>query len=136
MSTFHPQFSIMYTLIILFYIALLGIIGMIWYKHHEAKTGHLSVVARLGRGSDHLFSTIFAAVHRFFSYINRHTFIALGHWVAFHILASVRKVYVELKHKFISHPQGKKMIDAVRGRGEVRKHGASFYLRKISANDK
>jgi len=41
-------------------------------------------------------------------------------------------VYVELKHLFMQNPHGKRMIDAVRGRGEVKHHGASFYLKMIS----
>jgi hypothetical protein len=51
------------------------------------------------------------------------------------VLKYVRGWYVELKHKFISTPQGKRMMDAVRGRGQVKDHGASFYLRRISAEE-
>jgi preprotein translocase subunit SecG len=126
----------MYTLIIVFYISLLGIIGMILYKRHEVKTGKPTMVSRLGRGSDHTFQSVFGAAKKSLSYLNRHTFIALAHWIAFHILVRIRTFYVELKHRFISHPQGKKMIDAVRGRGEVKDHGASFYLRRISPDER
>lgn len=122
----------MYTLIIVFYAALLGIVLMLLFKRHEVKTGHPSLFSRLGRGTDHIFHAVFSAVSHAFSIFNRHTAIALAQWLAIHVLSRVRKVYVELKHRFISNPHGKKVIDAVRGRGEVRDHGASFYLRRIS----
>ena len=122
----------MYTLITIFYISLLGIILMLVLKRHEFKTGHPSIVSRIGRGSDHFFHSIFSAVSLSLSYINKHTFVALAHWIAFHILVRIRAIYVELKARFIEHPQGRKMLDTVRGRGEIRKEGASFYLRRIS----
>lgn len=125
----------MYTLIALFYASLVAMLVMVVSKRHEVKTGKPSVLSRLGQGSDHFFHTIFTAVGGFFSYINKHTFIALAQWVAIHVLKYIRGWYVELKHKFISTPQGKKMMDAVRGRGQVRDHGASFYLRRIGESD-
>lgn len=122
----------MYILITIFYVALLGIILMLILKRHETKSGHPTIISRLGRGSDEFFHTLFSSIRATFSYINKHTVIALGHWIAFHILVHIRKVYVEIKARFIAHPQGKKMIDAVRGRGDVSKEGASFYLRRIA----
>jgi hypothetical protein len=126
----------LYTLITIFYASLLAITAMLLLKRHEVKTGKESIVSRIGSGTDHVFQAMFSSVSKGFSYINRHTFIALAHLIAFHILKNVRKVYIELKHRFISNPQGKKLIDAVRGRGEVTDHGASFYLRRISPEDK
>ena len=122
----------MYTLISIFYISLFGIILMVLLKRHEVKSGHPTIVSRLGKGSDDFFHAIFSSVGKFFSYINKHTFIALGHWIAFHVLVRIRKVYVDVKARALEHPQGKKMLDAVRGRGEVKDHGASFYLRRIA----
>jgi hypothetical protein len=122
----------MYTTIGIFYGSLIVILAMILLKRREVKTGHPTMVSRLGRGSDHFFHAIFSAVGNAFSYLNKHTFVALGHWIAFHILVHIRRVYVEIKDSFLKTPQGKKMLDAVRGRGEVRNHGASFYLRRIS----
>jgi hypothetical protein len=122
----------MYTTIGIFYFSLIVILLMIVLKRREVKSGHPSILSRLGRGSDQFFHTIFNAVGTALSYINKHTFVALGHWVAFHILVHIRKVYVEIKASFLATPQGKKMLDAVRGRGEVKDHGASFYLRRIS----
>ncbi|MEI8328001.1 MAG: hypothetical protein WCG02_02590 [Candidatus Taylorbacteria bacterium] len=122
----------MYTLISIFYISLIGAIGMLLMKRREIKGGKPSLISKLGRGTDHFFQTIFTAVKRFISYINKHTFIVLAQWMAFHVLKRVRNVYVAIKHRFITNPHGKKLIDAVRGRGEVKNHGASFYLRRIS----
>ncbi len=122
----------MYTTIGIFYFSLIVILLMIVLKRREVKSGHPSVLSRLGRGSDQFFHRIFNAVGTALSYINKHTFVALGHWVAFHILVHIRNVYVEIKASFLATPQGKKMLDAVRGRGEIKDHGASFYLRRIS----
>lgn len=125
----------MYTLISIFYISLLGIAGMILYKRHEVKSGHPTILSRLGQGSDHFFHTIFSTVSEVISYINKHTFIALAQWIAIHILKYIRSWYVEVKHRFISTPHGKKMMDAVRGRGQIKDHGASFYLRRLGESD-
>jgi hypothetical protein len=122
----------MYTLITIFYLSLIGIIAMILWKRHELKTGHPSLVSRLGQGSDHIFHAFFSGIRQGISYINKHTFIALAQWMAFHALVPVRKVYVEIKHKALTNPHGKKVLDAVRGKGEITSHGASFYLRNIA----
>ncbi len=121
----------MYTLITIFYASLLGIVLMLLLKRREMKTGKPSVLSRLGRGTDDLFAGFFGAIRAAVSYVNKHTFIAIAHWVAYHVLLRIRNVYVEIKHRFLSNPHGKKVIDAVRGRGEVTDHGASFYLRRI-----
>lgn len=86
----------------------------------------------MGKKSDHIFHAFFSGISKSISYVNKHTFIAVAQWITFHILVRVRKVYVEVKHQTLANPHGKKMIDAVRGRGEVKDHGASFYLRKIA----
>ena len=122
----------MYTLITIFYVSLAGIIGMIFLKRREIKTGTPSIVSRAGANIDHILQGISAAVRRGISHINRGTFIRIGHWVALHTLKAVRSVYVDVKDKTLAHPHGRKLLNAVRGRGEVKDHGASFYLRKIS----
>jgi hypothetical protein len=126
----------MYTLITIFYVSLVGMTLLVVLKRREAISGHPSIVSRFGSGTDHIFQAVFSRVGRAISYVNKHTFIAMGHLIAFHVLKFVRGFYVELKHRFISNPQGKKLIDAVRGRGELRADGASFYLRRIAARDK
>lgn len=122
----------MYTLIIIFYISLLGIVSMLLLKRHELKSGRPTVVSLLGRGSDHIFHSIFSAVRRGYAFFNRQTYIRIVQWVAYHVLLRTRKVYVELKHQALANPHGKKVIDAVRGRGQITDRGASVYLRRIS----
>lgn len=124
----------MYTLISIFYVSLIGIVLMLLLKRKEAMTGHPSLVSRFGQRTDHIFSAVFSAVRRGLSYINKHTFIALAQWLAFHILVHVRRVYVEIKHWALNYSHSRKVIDMVRGKGEVKKHGASFYLRRISGH--
>ena len=125
----------MYTTISIFYVSLIGIVTLILLKRREVLTGKQSLVSKLGEGSDHIFSAFFRGVRRGISYINRHTFIALAQWVAFHVLVRVRKVYVEIKHQALKNTHSKKVIDMVRGKGEIKKHGASFYLRRISSEE-
>lgn len=116
--------------------SLLGIITMPFLKSREVKTGRTTLLSRLGRGTDHIFHNIFSTAGRVISYVNRHTFIVIGQLVAFHILLRIRGVYVEIKHRTLANPHGRKILDAVRGRGEVKKHGASLYLRRISSRGK
>ncbi len=125
----------MYTLIIIFYISLLSMIVMVLLKRREVLSGKPSLVSRFGAGSDHIFQAVYVAVRHGLSLINRRTMFALAQWAAFHVLRSVRTVYVEIKARFISNPHGKRLIDAVRGRGEVSNHGASFFLRHIATRD-
>lgn len=124
----------MYTIIAIFYISILAMAVMLLLKRREVVTGKASLVSRVGAGSDHVFQAMFVETKRGVSYVNRRNFVLLMHWIAFHALRAVRSVYVEVKAKTLATPTGKKLIDAVRGRGEVRQEGASIYLRRISAN--
>jgi len=124
----------MYTLITIFYISLAAMALMIMLKRREVETGRVSFLSRIGAGTDHVFQAVFTAVRRGLSYLNRRTFAALAQMVAFHALFWVRRGYVEVKSAALANPHGKRLIDAVRGRGEVTSHGASFYLRRISAD--
>ncbi|MCL5781824.1 MAG: hypothetical protein M1459_00490 [Patescibacteria group bacterium] len=124
----------MYTYISIFYASILSMALMLYLKALEVKTGRVSIVSRMGRGTDHIFTAIHAKIQRMISYINRKTFVALLQWIAYHVLLRIRKVYVELKHRALQNPHGKRLIDAVRGRADIRRHGASFYLRRISEN--
>jgi preprotein translocase subunit SecG len=122
----------MYTLITLFYVSCIGIVGMLFLKHFEIKRGRTHALSRIYSWADGFFSATFATVQKSLSYLNRHTLVALTHWIAFHILVHIRRIYVDIKSWTLANPHGKKILDAVRGRGEIRNHGASFYLRRIS----
>ena len=122
----------MYILISIFYISLLGIISMILIKRAEMKNGDLSIADKLESSVEVVLGKIYTKVSNYYKMLNRRTFIALAQFLTFHILLRIRNVYVELKHQTLQNPHGKRMIDAIRGRGEVKNHGASFYLRRIS----
>jgi hypothetical protein len=121
----------MYATIIIFYISLAGIVVMLLLKRREVKLGRANVVSRIGKGSDWFFHTAFSSVKRTVSCFNRKTFIMIIQLVAFHALLPIRKVYVLLKDCALSNPHSRKVIDAVRGRADIKYEGASFYLRRI-----
>lgn len=124
----------MYTLITIFYVSILAMLAMVLFKRREVMTGEASVVSRIGAGTDHVFSAVFVFCRKYLAYANRRNLVLVMHWLAFHILKFVRGIYVELKAQTLAHPTGKRLIDAVRGRGDVKSTGASFYLRRISAD--
>ena len=126
----------MYALIAIFYVSLIAMAAMVLLKRNEVRTGIPSLVSKLGADSDYVFQAVYSGVRRSVSYVNRRTFVALLQWLAFHVLRISRTFYVEVKHRFISTTHGKQLIDAVRGRGEVADHGASFFLRHLAADSK
>ncbi|MEA2715179.1 MAG: hypothetical protein QOG91_207 [Candidatus Parcubacteria bacterium] len=115
-----------------FYAALIGIIAMICLKRHEIKSGRASVVSRLGKGSDHLCHSVFSTIKHGVSYVNKKTFIMIMQWIAFHVLVRVNKIFVAAKERALANPHSRKVIDAVRGRADIKYEGASFYLRRIA----
>ncbi|MDB5259566.1 MAG: hypothetical protein JWO73_774 [Candidatus Taylorbacteria bacterium] len=120
--------------IIIFIIALLGIVGMIFLKMQQLKTGQKSVLSKLGEGGDHHVHAAYDKVKFFLSHINKRTGIALMQWIAFHILSWVRNLYLRIREKAHRHPHSKKVIDMVTGRGEVSKNkGSSFYIKHIAS---
>lgn len=104
---------------------------MIILKRFEVKT--LSSQANASDSYIELtLKKFYSDFNRYLKMINKKTFIALAQYITYHVLFFVRRVYVEIKHRTLLNPHGKRMIDAVRGRGEIKNHGASFYLRRIS----
>ncbi len=122
----------MYILISIFYISLIGIIAMIFIKRAEMKNGELSLADKIESSVEVALSNIYAKIVAYSKLLNRQTFVALVQFLTFHVLLRIRNIYVNIKHRTLQNPHGKRMIDAVRGRGEVKNHGASFYLRRIS----
>lgn len=76
--------------------------------------------------------TFYSGISHYSKMANKRTLIALAQYITYHVLFYTRRIYVEIKHRTLLNPHGKRMIDAVRGRGEIKNHGASFYLRRIS----
>ena len=126
----------MTTTIISFYIAFLGIIGMIGMKRSEIRSGKKSWFSRLTDiTNDGVYST-YLWIKKMISYINKRSAIALIQWIAYHILSWVRKAYIWIHKKAHAYPHSKKVIDMVRGKGEINKNGgASVYLKRISEED-
>jgi hypothetical protein len=116
-----------------FYISLVGILGMIGLRSFEIRSGKRPWLSRLADNTDHLVHDFFGKVTRGISYINKKSAVALIQWIAYHILSWARKVYIWAHRKAHAHPPSKKVIDMVRGKGEVKKNGgASVYLKRIS----
>jgi len=122
----------MYTFITIFYISFIAMIIMVLMKRREVNAGKVTLTAKLGFKTDNVFLGTYNTIKKWVSFVNKHTFLALAHIIAFHVLLRIRNVYVELKHRALINPHGKRLIDAVRGKGEVNSHGASFYLRRIN----
>ncbi len=122
----------MYILISIFYISLIGIISMIFIKRAEMKNGDLSLADKIESSVEVALSNIYAKIVAYSKLLNRQTFVALVQYLTFHVLLRIRNIYVDIKHRTLQNPHGRRMIDAVRGRGEIKNHGASFYLRRIS----
>jgi hypothetical protein len=121
---------------ITFFISLLGIIGMIFLKARRLKNDTRSVFSFVSARVDHRFRAIFAEVKTFVSYFNRKSAVALVQWIAYHILSWARKAYIWCYDKAHAHPHSKKVIDMVKGRGDVSNvGGASFYLKRIAPEE-
>lgn len=99
----------------------------------ETKKGKKYFFSRLAEKTDHLFQKVYTAIKDTVAYINKHNLIALIQIIAYHILSWIRKAYLRIHEKAHAHPHSKKVIDMVKGKGEVHKSGgASFYLKRIS----
>ena len=118
-----------------FIVSLVLIISMIVLKYFEIKNNGTYFLSKLSKKTDSFFIGITLNIKKAVSYLNRHTFIALVQFVAYHILSRARKVYIWAYNKAHEHPHSKKVIDMVRGKGDIGKvGGASFYLKRISDN--
>lgn len=122
--------------IIAFYVSLIGIISMIGIKSRELKSGKKSFISRLSEYTNHIIHDYHARVIVFIKYINRKSALALVQWIAYHVLTWARNLYIWAYRKAHAHAPSKKVIDMVRGKGEIKRNtGSSFYLKSISGND-
>jgi hypothetical protein len=118
--------------ILIFFLALLAIIGMLVLKAVEMRTGKQSVVAKMSAGVDPHVQAVHDTTKDVIRKFNRHTLVASIQWLAVHILSWLRGVYIKLYHLAHRYPHSKKVIDMVRGKGEVnRNNGSSFFLKQI-----
>lgn len=119
---------------ILFILSLLGIILMIYLKFFELRTGKELLISKISSNTNHIVHDYFVKVKKFISYFNRKTALALIQWIAYHILSWVREMYIKLRKLAHMHPPSKKVLDMVRGKGEVNMNkGSSIYLKMISS---
>lgn len=124
------------TTFISFYVAGVGILGMLGFKALEFRSGKKSWISRLLDSMNHFFHRIFDAIKRWIFFINKKSAIALIQWIAYHVLSWARSAYIWAYKKAHAHAPSKKVIDMVRGRGEVKQTGgASFYLKSIGEDD-
>lgn len=94
-------------------------------------------MTRIADSTNHIFHNIFDAVKKVSAYLSKKGAIALIQWIAYHVLSWARATYIWAYKKAHAHGPSKKVIDMVRGRGEISKNGgASFYLKSISADSK
>lgn len=115
-----------------FFVSLLGIICMIYLKARRLKMDARSRFSFVSAKVDHKIRGTFTGIRTFFSYFNRKSAIALIQWIAYHILSWARAAYIWIQKKAHAHPPSKKVIDMVRGKGEVDSTGASFYLKNLA----
>jgi hypothetical protein len=120
-------------------VSIVGIVGMLSVKVMELRSGKRSLLSRMGSGTDHLFTDIYHKITKFLSYFNRKTAIALAQWIAYHILAFLRRTYHKIHALAHLHPHTKKVIDMVHGRAEVgnsTRGAPSAYLKRVSEESK
>lgn len=121
------------TPIILFYLSFLGILGMFTNNAIEMRSGKKSWISNIADKTNHIVHNYYAHFKKFISYLNRRTALALVQWIAYHILTYARNSYIWAYKKAYAYTPSKKVIDMVKGKGEVkRKGGSSFYLKSIS----
>src|SRR3989344_1831823 len=120
-----------------FFASFVGSIGMISVKYFELKTGKKLWFALLVQRHDNMVHKAYSGVRKFFSYFNKHNAILFIQWIIVSILSWIRSFYIWVRAKAHAHPPSKKVIDMVRGKGNiVNNGGASFYLKKISEDGK
>src|SRR5574343_22966 len=122
--------------LISFYVSLIAIITMISVKSKELKSGNRSFISRFADNTNHLVHDFYNSLKRIVMYINRKNAIALFQWIAYHILTWIREFYIWLRKIAHMHPPSKKVLDLVRGKGEVNKNGGSSIYLKIISDDR
>ncbi len=119
-----------------FYISFLGVIGMISMKSYEIRSGRRLWISKITDKTNRFFTKVYFYFTKLISYMNRKSAIALIQWIAYYILSWARETYIWAHKKAHAHPPSRKVIDMVRGRGEIKRNGgSSFFLKRISEVD-
>ena len=123
----------MITTIVIFYLSFIIMAFMLYMKRLELATGKKYFISNLADKNDYIFHKLHDDIRTIVSYFNKHTLIAFIQWIAAGILLWLRNLYIKLFHLAKKYPHSKKVIDMVRGKGEINSNGgASFFLKKIS----
>ena len=105
---------------------------MLWFKAMELRSGKTNWVLKAVNIMNHKVHDGYVWIKEKIAMINKRTAIVLIQWIAYHILSWARELYIWAHKRAHAHPHSKRVIDMVRGRGEVKKNGGvSFYLRSI-----
>ena len=109
---------------------------MMGFKALEMRSGKKSWISRIADMTNHIVHGYFDRIRTFISYFNRKTALALVQLIAYHVLSRARAAYIWAYKKAHAHGPSKRVIDMVRGKGQVNTNGgASFYLKQISEED-
>jgi hypothetical protein len=130
------MFSFIDIPVVSFYLSMIGIVGMISFKSVEIRSGNKSWISRISESKNHIVRDVYIRIKKIIFQINKKNAIALLQWIAFHVLSWARDAYIWAHRKAHAYPHSKRVIDMVRGKGEIKKKGGvSFYLRRISEED-
>ncbi len=106
---------------------------MIGIKAIEIRSGKKSWISSLAELTNENFHDAYRWFRKMISYVNRRSIIMLVQWIAYHILSWAKEGYIWLHNKAHAYPHSKRVLDMVKGKGEVNKNGgASIYLKRIS----
>jgi hypothetical protein len=109
---------------------------MLGLKVAEIRSNKKTLISKIAEKTDDTVWKYYINTKKILSYINRKSAIALIQWIAYYILSWARRAYIWAHRKAHAHPPSKKVIDMVRGRGEIKKNGGvSFFLKSISSED-
>lgn len=127
----------MITLNITFYLSLLLMAGMLSLKHFEIKSGKVFAISKYFHGFNGKVRFIANKTRYFIKQFNRKNFALFIGLILVGTMRLLRSIYVHVQNIAHSHPQSKKIIDMVQGKGNTDKKGAvSFYLKRIAEESK
>lgn len=118
---------------ITFAISSFGIVGMLFLKSFELKTGKALPSTKVGETTNNYVRRTYKKVRRFISYFNKQNGVLLFRFLVVHALIYYRKAYASIKGIIMSYPIAQKTHDMISGKGVVKRNGGvSFFLKRIA----
>ncbi len=118
---------------ITFALSSFGIVGMLFLKSFELRTGKTSPMTKVSESSNAYVRRVYTKTRRFISYFNKQNGVLLLRFLIIHAIIYYRRTGAYIKGTVMSHPSAQKMHDMVTGKGVVKKKGAvSFFLKRIA----